>query len=540
MPPSRFEFPRKPNTDTPQNPDGITIIPQKGFSDLPLEMQRQVKQRQITLADAIQAAGFTDYDGAKTIMLSPADKAHIDTIYAKIQAQNDTARQILASLTTEENTHFRNAIALHISDNRRTLDAEQNEQGEWVDKPTYNNLYTTIATVMSTQRQFLSGTYTLKKLFEEGKRLAELEKNQRRGAKYTDDIKKYLLATHPLRPKEEAILLNILVQEPPARWHSCAKEQLTAETWQHLTTAITDFEQVSYAQTPNDPRRQGRLTESLLSLLNPERPKERLGEFSLSDGTTRTLWRLFTKRDLERESAVLGHCVGEGNTYYLKIKGDNPSHAIIGIHTADDTPEYTLEIDLKRQSILQFRGDGDRPVNSLPNNESYVLKTLTALAHSALPVTSIAEEFNYTIIKKDNAYQTISKVTAAEAIDTMQAEKATLVTKEKITLNRDITREKLNYLASLPNLTLDLTNVPATLKNQLQSCAGSIVDNSSTATYEQLVSIGGSAIFRNLTSAVGLGALASIGGSAYFWNLISEYWTGTGFKKKPPLVSLNT
>ncbi len=280
---------------------------------------------------------------------------------------------------------------------------------------------------------------------------------------------------------------------------------------------LQTFEAEAYATDPNDPRKQGRLTESLLSLINPEKEKEDIGSFTLSDGTTYNLWRLYTKTDLEEESETLGHCVGDGNTYYFKIHGDNPDYAIISLRTGD-TARYTLEIDLKRHTLLQFKGGGDKPVNSLPEDSELPLKTLSALEQAGITIQGVAEEFEYTIYKeKENFRSETEPLTVAYIRNHSQRE----IIKGEITLPEHTTAEDFQMVSAIPNLTIDATAVPDTIKDSVTEISGSLVDGSPEVSYHNLATIGGDADFRTLVSAKGLENLTTIGGDAGFQTLIS-------------------
>lgn len=89
MPP-KFEFPRP--TPDEKNPRGVTIAPGMKFDALPEALQQQVKNREITLAAAHQAAFGEVTPGAYSVPLTPEDTREIDTLYTVIFYRVDTQR----------------------------------------------------------------------------------------------------------------------------------------------------------------------------------------------------------------------------------------------------------------------------------------------------------------------------------------------------------------------------------------------------------------------------------------------------------------
>ncbi len=500
MPP-KSEFPRRSPEDL--NPQGVSFIPNPTFKSLTPEQQARVRQGE-DIGEVVGKDSVTP--GAVTWL---TNQERLNQLYDTIRTQNETAKVIFEKLSLEGKKNFRDALAHFLADERRDLSPRKNQDGKWVEGPNTSNLYTALDTVMRKDRAFLESTYTLNNLWKEAKRLEVEEKREKLSRKYAKD----LLSLIPDGSVTDEQLFLILNNQSAKEWHEAIAALLKLGL---LDRVVADFEATAYAKDPKNPHRTGRVTEGFLSLINPEKEKELVGSFSLENGENYDLFRLFTKADLETESKILGHCVGDGNTYYFKIRGDNPSHAIISLRQRG-TPKYTIELDLTKHKLLQFRGGGNTPVNSLPEDSELPLKTFQVLSEAGLRVDSVAENFSYSILRHNNQYEAMSDLTKDYILGNLDKE----VVKGELSLDETTTEEEFAILASIPGLSIDTTRLTQEVKDSVHEVKGSIVDYSTDTSYKNLTYIGGGADLPNLSSAQGLENLTYIGGDAEFLNLTS-------------------
>jgi hypothetical protein len=532
-----FEFPQKETKD--DVPAGVTIYPDRRFTDLPPHLQERVKRGDIPLKQAWEEQHGDIHDGAYSIrsvakqetkkhmsfpvvknsplgvttQAMPKESVHdtVHTLYKNINEQNENAKQTLSSLTPEETKHFYNALTLLATNTNAINTFRSGGAGS----PNTHNIYTTLDTVLRHDRNFLNTSYTISALWKRAKELEGKEKKETLAKKYAEDLGTILPKDFDYTNEMQKQVQNVFTTKTPKQWHDAVAHSIGADV---LNSAVTTFCTQAFAKDPHDPRNTNILTESILALINPEQQKEIIGTVALEDGTSFDLWRLYTKKDLEEESAKLKHCVSDGNTYFYKIRGENPSHAIISLRQ-DGVPKWTLEIDLKTHTLLQFKGGGDVAVNSLPERNELPLRTFSALMKAGILIEQVKENFTYNIVKSDDAFKKVeSKAFTPEYIMTHQEEQ---IVKGEIALESKTTLETFTHLATIPNLTIDATKVPKEVKKKIETIKGTLIDTSERVEYENLTHIGGSVGFNNLTSAEGLSSLVHIDGDALFDKLTS-------------------
>ncbi len=257
-----------------------------------------------------------------------------------------------------------------------------------------------------------------------------------------------------------------------------------------------------------------------------------------------TLYTLNTKEEMEKESDGLGHCVGDSDFYIDKVRRGEivvmslrervtraklfSDPKIYYTDPEDDSdeivslPRYTLEYDLLTHTIRQWRGGGDRPVNSLPDSKELVLETLAAFTSLAADdskyiVEGIAEDFDYDIYydKMANEYKindAESASTKSEALNpldlvelsrTMQERKRVtnlrrllqdpniIVLKGNLVLDATYSEVELHRLCEVSGLTLDITRSVDVLKNKIKKVKGNIFSNGGIVNFNSLTEVGG-------------------------------------------------
>ena len=258
-------------------------------------------------------------------------------------------------------------------------------------------------------------------------------------------------------------------------------------------------------------------TETFLFGLNRDEPVTFVANLE-STTFPYTLYTLNSKEEMKKESDVLKHCVGDNDFYIAKVKDGKIK--VISIRDKEGVPKWTIEYNIKNKRIDQFKGGGDVPVNSLPDNKELVMKTLDALTRNGYPVDVITESFPYSILRDNNTNTHKEEVNKDELLKVcLDTNKSYKVLKGNLTLDNTLSKDQVLKLCSIQGLTLDLTKVSDEIKKEITEIKGNLIDSSVKANYTALSSVGGNAYFGSLTNAAGLEALSSVGGDANFSNL---------------------
>ena len=383
------------------------------------------------------------------------------------------AKEILAKLSEEEKIQIDTLVKNHIY------------QG--LDPEAYN-LYGAIDTLKKNQIDILK-LGSLSRLFLKAREINNQQDLIAKRQEYAHDLLTELEIENPELEQEIALILN---DNNPSKWDTLLKQALTSR--QILLPKET-------------------LTETYLSGLNTREPLTHIADLK-SANFPYSLYTLNSKKEMQNESAMLGHCVGNSDYYLEKVK--NGEIKVISVRDSSGRAHWTIEYNLKSRRIEQFKGEGDQGVNSLPNSEEVVTAVLEALENNHYPITSISEKFEYALYFDGNEAQVCYEESALRKI--CQAGE-TRVLKGEITAEADWSTSEILKLCSIEGLTLDLTAIPPEIKNEITEIKGDLVDKSINVDYEKLTRIGGYASFDSLTTLEGLNALMTIGENASFHNL---------------------
>jgi hypothetical protein len=88
---------------------------------------------------------------------------------------------------------------------------------------------------------------------------------------------------------------------------------------------------------------------------------------------------------MQAETGALGHCVGDSDFYIEKVR--DKKILVLSLRNAQGNPQYTLEYDIKTQTLKQFRGKD----NKLPDDDSIITTTLDAIVQAGYPIRQYNE-----------------------------------------------------------------------------------------------------------------------------------------------------
>ena len=270
---------------------------------------------------------------------------------------------------------------------------------------------------------------------------------------------------------------------------------------------------------PKDPKWEPiHITRTYLGGLNMTAPTRVIGKLD-SVQYPYNIVSLQNKEEMRKESAVLGHCVGDSDYYIEKVL----RWEILVLSLRDDAgkPYWTIEYNIKEQSIDQFKGGWDVTVNSLPESQELVFTTLDALSAAWYIVKRIDERFDYLILRNisDNRYES-----SAEDSEVLKEKCLSWVyypLNGSLTLDQEDREEDILKLCQLPGIKLNLAKISEISKNKITKVAWTLIDRSWSISYLSLRSVGKDVDFEGITSAKGLKNLTSIGGDGVFWSLKS-------------------
>jgi hypothetical protein len=535
------EFPRK--NETQKAPHAVTFEIEQSFSLLSNELQQKVKRKEITLDQACNEM-FAKYENAYSAIIPENTRKSINSLAWKIIQQNEHSREIFGKMNKAEMQHFYNALAIHftntrLTENRKYLEAEKNEEGEFLDLPTINNLHWSINTILRLEREFLNQNYTIENLHNKAKALEEKEKARGLAKKYARDLtifyesslsgigtSKIHYSTETHDKKLEQDLFEIFANSNSGKWHEKCLEKAETDKefendFQKILVKIKAFQDAENEERKKngkkpEPGYNGEINDSFLSILNPNRKPEKIGNMFEVEGEKFQIWELFTKTQLEEESESLDHCVGEGNTYFQAIR--DGEIRIFSLRDKNGKPKYTLEYNIKNKSIVQFK-DGEDELILIPEKSELPMQTFTSLSNAGVSIEMVKEAFDYSIISEKGIFKKVEKLDKNRILKLFQNKENIVIKADTLRLNENTTKEELDILTQMKGLTLNLTSIKPELKNTIARVAGDLIDYSETVAYNALTSIGGYAHFESLRSAKGLSSLTSIGGYANFWSL---------------------
>ena len=526
-----YDLPRKEVGDI--SPAGITYVREKSFAGLSPEAQTAVKRKEITLDDAWEKE-FGKFEGSYSTPFSSTIKEKITEAISSIEEQNDLSKQIFSKLEVAELKNFRNAVSLHFSLGKN-LDIEK-KNDSFVDRPTISNIYGDVDTILRLNESFLSKIYNLEQLHQEARRLEQGEEKKNTANKYARDLAVFAGAQghdidtiefnveNVLSVELESELRDIFLKNNPAKWHNVflSNKNISDEIKLLILKKIQDYQQRdNEGKKKADPRHTGELTESFLSLLNPDKKPEQIGEEIYFKGHKFKIYEIFSKKDLKKESDVLGHCLGNSNTYFHAIR--NGDMKVLSIQDQNNNPIYTIAYNPRDNSISQFRSENNTPINPQLNSAEFPLLTLNILENNGLKISSIKESLDYNLAKVDGIIQSLDNLDISDVLNFIKVGQENRVIKSKtLKPGEHTSHEDLFFLTQAEGLSLDLTDISTEQKNRLSEIKGDIIDQSDSLEYKNLTSVGGNVSFPGLLNAGGLRQLTHVGGHALLPKLLSS------------------
>lgn len=505
------------------SPAGITYTRKRSFRELPQAIREEVASGHISFEDAWRAH-FGDMEGAYSVPFGDTVKQKITELTSAIENRDENSKEIFASLTNDERTDFRNAISLHVSAGRST------EGEESVDQPAISNIAESLRVVMKFNRSFLSGTYNLKQLNSEAKRLIEEEHKKQLASKYAKDLTLFFEADTADPDKVDfetqtignqslqRALEELFAQNSSSSWHRAfmASREISEDAKTRILSKIKECQDNADAgQDKKDPRHTGELTDSFLSVINPDKEAERVGASPSFEGKQYNLFQLFTKKQLRAESDALGHCVGNTDTYFHAIREGR--RRIFSVRHPNGTSEYTIAYDQKEGSITQFRGKNNLSINPSQEKSALLLWVLNTLEQAGFKVSAIREDLNYSVVKVNGVITRGGKFSVNDTLAFLRSSgENRVIRSELLKIKDDLSERDLLLLSQAEGLTLNLTEVQNEAKKKIVVVKGDLVDHSRAVDYGNLHFIGGNANFVNLEDASGLRNLTEIGGVRKF------------------------
>ncbi len=297
---------------------------------------------------------------------------------------------------------------------------------------------------------------------------------------YFEDFQSFLHihcnAKLQIQQKQE---LKDILREPWRWWLSNAIKQFLTK---HQIPLSVEYQNQEFGKT-------------FLSWLSTKEPTKLIASLD-SKEFPYDIVSLQNKAELKKESSVLWHCIGNSDYYMEKIRHGE----ILALSLRDDTwkPYWTIEYNIQKKSIEQFKWWWDVSVNSLPENRELLFSTLKALDKNNYEVNSISENFDYSIIHTGKTYESTSE---ESKLREFSRDKESTVLKWELTLDNTYSLQEIQELCKEPGLTLDMTDVSAEFKDKITTIAGNITDNSfGDISYSQLQSNGWGFYARNAAS----------------------------------------
>jgi anti-anti-sigma regulatory factor len=137
---------------------------------------------------------------------------------------------------------------------------------------------------------------------------------------------------------------------------------------------------------------------------------------------------------------------------------------------------------------------------------------LDAITKAGYPITSYTEDLDHQTLFSQNGHHQITPTITLEQILSLYRSGNALVLTGKYSVPPTITAEKLTSLCKIPQLSLETTHIPSTLKRNIKQIKGNLKENAEEFLYDQLTSVGGSLDAHN-ASEISAPILISVGGS---------------------------
>ncbi len=459
------------------------------------------------------------------------EKTH-EKIHQLIDAleNHGDAQAVFESFSSDERVAFRNAITQHVS-----VGKDISAPGEEHQTFSYQDVISDLKMVSDANRGFFDSSYNIEQLKQEARRLRESEEKLRKTEKYASDLVAFLFAEtespdlidfgKPIQDLPlQHTLRQLLFEHASSNWDSAflANTEIPEEIKERLHAKISSFEARDSAnQKHSNPRHVGKITESFLSMLNPEQQNEKIGEALEIQGKQYFVSRLLSRSELKKDSELLGHCVGNTDSYFHAIREGRKE--IFSVRDGADIPLYTIAYDQADKAVSQLRGQNNISISPSIEDSEPILRILGSLETAGFPILAFREELNYALIKRGGAIVAESGVTLPLILDLLTHSREERIIKAPlIQVDDAIPQHELELLYASEGLTLDLTNVSSESKRSAESIKGDLVDRSDSAQYEKLQSVHGNMSFMNLSDASGLSRLEEIRGSASFMSIRSS------------------
>jgi hypothetical protein len=283
-----------------------------------------------------------------------------DPITQQMQYLTQQAPEVMHALTELQTTNLRNALR----------HAEQ----QHID-PQLHNLYGALFSLQQHQQlSLLDKPFTITKLYEHTQHLNSLTTKQNIAEEHATYLSKTLQIDNPIYISE---IQNLLASSTPKNRNQ-------------LLRAFFDEHQIPY-----DPKIT--YNEFYLSSLNPNKEPELIANLNIK-GKKYSLVSLITKAQMQAESEALGHCVGKSDFYIEKVR--DKKILVLSLRKYQGNlfskfftknrkykPQYTLEYDIKTQTLKQFKGKD----NKLPDDDTVITTTLDAIVQAGYPVRQYNE-----------------------------------------------------------------------------------------------------------------------------------------------------
>jgi hypothetical protein len=511
------------------SPNGIIYERKRGFDDLPEELKIKVRNKEVSLSVVLDEF-FTGKEDVRTESLHQTLQDKIKKYATEAENQNETSQQIFQKLNEVERRNFYNAICLHVSMGKSLTSNDDFDEK----KPSLNNLYKSLSVVWELNRSYLSTIYNLEQLHKEANRLGADYNKEVTAKKYASDLTIFFEANTTEINKIDWMvnikdiglydqLFDIFLNYAPVKWHDVfiQKQTIPKTIKEELLNKIRKSQDGEIdGQKKVDPRLNGRITDSFLSILNPEQTEEPIGNIFEVDGCQYQIFQLFTKQQMKKESDDLGHCIGNTYAYFHAVREDKLK--VFSVRDLKGRSIYTIAYSVREKTITQLRGKGNSSMSPLLKDSPMLLTLLNMLEKCGYKISAIREEFNYGIIKTNGVIDRSHSFNTEEVINFLKSSDKNHIIKSRVLKIEDSVSEgDLMLLTKAEGLTLDLTKVTKGLKNIIEIIYGDLIDHSDFFEYKNLTSIWGNAHFINLKEALGLKSLKRIGGNVNFLSLKS-------------------
>ncbi|MDR2415788.1 MAG: PcfJ domain-containing protein [Candidatus Peribacteria bacterium] len=155
---------------------------------------------------------------------------------------------------------------------------------------------------------------------------------------------------------------------------------------------------------------------------------------------------LITKKQMQKESKQLAHCVGRSDFYLEEVR--DQKILVLSLRDANGKSQYTIEYNINDQSIEQFRGKN----NSLPNEDAIITITLDALTQAGYPITSYVDDLlDKNLISSNGRHQINNKDLTIEYVTNLSLTQTHILkTKDMYTIPATITEKELALFCQIP------------------------------------------------------------------------------------------